>query len=82
MVLNRGPLIVIDGKTNRFDYSGCVYPIGLVPDEVLYFNEENIDEVLFAGFYDDDEARFQTLYSDWSENNASGIEKGVVDKPL
>ncbi|MBC1343316.1 DUF4176 domain-containing protein [Listeria welshimeri] len=82
MILNRGPLVVVDGRTNKFDYSGCVYPVGLVASEVLYFNAENIDEVLFPGFYDEDEARFQDLYSNWAENNASRIKKGVVDRPL
>ncbi|MBC1504089.1 DUF4176 domain-containing protein [Listeria booriae] len=82
MILNRGPLIVIDGETKIFDYSGCVYPVGLAPNEVLYFNEANIDKVLFKGFYDEDEARFQVLYSNWKEEHAAGIEKGNVDKPL
>lgn len=82
MILNRGPLIVIDKETNMFDYSGCIYPVGLVQDQVLYFNKENIDKILFEGFADEDETRFQEIFQEWKRNNASTIKQGRVDKPL
>lgn len=82
MILNRGPLVVIDNETKMFDYSGCVYPVGLVQDQVLYFNQENIDKVLFEGFADEDESRFQELYQEWKQSNAAEVKKGKVDKPL
>lgn len=42
MILNRGPIIENDGEKQMFDYSGCFYPVGLVPENVFYFNEENL----------------------------------------
>jgi hypothetical protein len=80
MILNRGPIIELDGEQKMFDYSACVYPQGLVADSLLYFNEENIDEVIFEGFKDSDEDRFHSLYKQWLEENE--IEKGVVSGPL
>jgi hypothetical protein len=80
MILNRGPIIELDGEQKMFDYSACVYPQGLVVDSVLYFNEENIDEVIFEGFKDSDEDRFHSLYKQWLEEN--DINKGVVSGPL
>jgi len=80
MILNRGPIIELDGEQKMFDYSACVYPQGLVVDSVLYFNEENIDEVIFEGFKDSDEDRFHSLYKQWLEENE--IQKGVVSGPL
>ncbi|MFP7253905.1 DUF4176 domain-containing protein [Terribacillus goriensis] len=80
MILNRGPIIEINGEQKMFDYSACVYPQGLVADSVLYFNEENIDEVIFEGFRDSDEERFHLLYKQWLEENE--IQKGVVSSPL
>ncbi|WP_077306452.1 DUF4176 domain-containing protein [Terribacillus halophilus] len=59
-----------------FDYSACVYPQGLVADSVLYFNEENIDEVIFEGFKDSDEDRFHSLYKQWLKENE--VQKGIV----
>jgi hypothetical protein len=82
MILNRGPLVVIDEKTQMFDYSGCIYPVGLVQDQVLYFNQENIDRIIFEGFADDDEARFQEMYFKWIQENANELKKGQVSKPL
>ncbi|SNZ03194.1 hypothetical protein SAMN05421503_0302 [Terribacillus aidingensis] len=80
MILNRGPIIELDGEQKMFDYSACVYPQGLVADSVLYFNEENIDEVIFEGFKDSDEDRFHSLYKQWLDENE--IQKGVVSGPL
>ncbi|WP_376740738.1 DUF4176 domain-containing protein [Listeria booriae] len=46
MILNRGPIVVIEREQRYFDYSACEYPTGLIQDKILYFNEENIDEVI------------------------------------
>lgn len=35
-----------------FDYFVCKYLIGVVEDEIYYFNEENIDLVIFKGYFD------------------------------
>ncbi|MFP7492925.1 DUF4176 domain-containing protein [Terribacillus saccharophilus] len=80
MILNRGPIIELDGEQKMFDYSACEYPLGLVADNVFYFNEENIDEIIFEGFKDSDEERFNSLYKQWLEDNK--IQKGVVSGPL
>lgn len=82
MILNRGPLVVLDKKTRMFDYSACAYPVGLVEGQVFYFNEENIDRVLFEGFKDEDEARFQELYTDWKQTHTNEVKKGKVEKAL
>lgn len=75
MILNRGP--VIKDKM-FFDYSGCTYPVGLVLDEVFYFNEENIDKVVFRGYHDPEEERFIELYNKWLEENRNTYEQGKV----
>ena len=38
------------------------YPVGVVEDQIYYFNEENIDNVIFEGYSDQDETRFQELF--------------------
>mgnify|MGYP004521727731 CR=1 FL=1 len=47
MILNRGPLAEQHGKKVFFDYTGALYPQGLDPEQVYYFNDEDIDEVVF-----------------------------------
>lgn len=81
MILNRGPIVVIEREQRYFDYSACEYPTGLIQDKILYFNEENIDEVIFEGYSDDKEKRFETVYKDWLEQNPE-LKKRIVDRPL
>ena len=47
MILNRGPLVEQNSEKVFFDYTGALYPAGLDPDQVFYFNKEDIDEVVF-----------------------------------
>ncbi|MGM0165428.1 hypothetical protein IGI39_000370 [Enterococcus sp. AZ135] len=77
MILNRAPVIEDKGKVEYFDYSACFYPMGLNMEEIFYFNEENIDKVVFDGYSDDEEIRFQELLNEaFSKND---ISKGNVD---
>jgi hypothetical protein len=85
MILNRGPILPpegTEGKGVMYDYSGCFYPQGLDPNNVFYFNEENIDKVLFEGFKDEEEERFQEIYDSWLEENKATIDKGTIEGPL
>ncbi|MBO1002268.1 DUF4176 domain-containing protein [Pseudogracilibacillus auburnensis] len=82
MILNRGPMIKMNEEELMFDYSGCIYPQGLVPDNVFYFNHENIDEVIFEGYRDADEERYQKLYRDWTTENHDKYKRGKVSEPL
>ena len=82
MILNRGPIIEKEGEKRLFDYAGCFYPQGLVPENVFYFNHENIDEVVYEGFIDEEEERFEKLYQNWLEKNKDTIKKGKVTEAL
>ncbi len=39
MIINRGPIVEIEGQKYMFDYSACKYPVGVVEDQIYYFNE-------------------------------------------
>jgi|SRR5690625_785883 len=84
MILNRGPILPSEESEEEgiwYDYSGCFYPQGLKPTNVFYFNEENIDEVVFEGFKDEEE-RFQKLFQDWLQEEKPNVKKGAVTGPL
>lgn len=56
-----------DGK--EYDYLGILYPEGHIGDEFQYlFNHEDISEIIFKGFEDDERNEFITklakLYSE------------------
>ncbi|MCG2076203.1 DUF4176 domain-containing protein [Staphylococcus epidermidis] len=80
MIINRGPIIEIEGQKYMFDYSACKYPVGVVEDQIYYFNEDNIDEVIFEGYADQDEMRFQALFKDMKDNLADDIQRGIVQQ--
>lgn len=65
VVLSRGSFIEQDGNQVYFDYCLGIYPEGLNPEQVYYCNSEDIDEVLFEGYIDEDEKRFVNLYLKW-----------------
>lgn len=44
----------------QYDYSACLYPEGLIDSKELYmFNNEDINNVYFIGFQDEEEFRFR-----------------------
>lgn len=78
MILNRGSVIEEGGEQLLFDYSAAIYPVGLNPEQVLYFNKEDIDRVVFEGYSDNEESRFVQLYEEWETSEGSKIKKGNV----
>lgn len=62
MILNRAPLYNKNGVIGYFDYSACIYPTGKVEDQVYFFNHENIEEIYFKGYIDEEEELFQEKY--------------------
>lgn len=58
MVCGRIQTDVATGVT--YDYSGCLYPEGIVDSDSLYmFNNGNIQQVFFVGFQDTEEFQFK-----------------------
>ena len=56
-IKDRVMLIGIDQISDgiKFDYSGCIHPYGFLgSDKLLLFNADQIEEVVFKGFYDDE----------------------------
>ncbi|MCG1297952.1 DUF4176 domain-containing protein [Staphylococcus epidermidis] len=80
MIINRGPIVDIDNQKYIFDYSACNYPVGVVEDQIYYFNEENIDKVVFEGYSDQDEMRFQELFKEMMDNLDEDVQRGTVQQ--
>ena len=47
------PLYNYCGKLGYFDYTATLYPQGQTDKNSLFFNEEDIEEVIHKGFEDD-----------------------------
>lgn len=63
MILNRAPLHNDNGTIGYFDYSACLFPEGLIDQQVYFFNTEDIAEVCFEGYVDENEENFRTVYN-------------------
>lgn len=78
MIVGRG-VIFKDSETDEevfTDYMGCIFPTGINPNNTLFFNEENVDRVVFKGLVDEDEERFLEIYEEW-ETKLS-VQKKVI----
>lgn len=78
MVVGRGA-VMEDSETGKdvyFDYMGCAYPEGIDPDNAIFFNEDNIDEIIHKGYADEEEKRFMKLYAEWEDGLS--IEKKII----
>lgn len=74
MIIARGVGAKIEGKMRVFDYSGCVYPDGMVGESTLLFNHSEIHKVIFTGYVDEDEKLMVENINEWMAN--SEFEKG------
>ncbi|MBJ8349434.1 DUF4176 domain-containing protein [Streptococcus zalophi] len=65
MIIGRGPEFNLDGEEVYSDYAGVVYPEGINPEDSIFFNQENIEKVVFEGFKDEEEDEYLTEYKEW-----------------
>ena len=84
LIMGRASLLANEGeKPMLFDYASVMYPIGFNgKEQIYYFNEEHIDQVLFTGFNDSDDERAQKVLADWKAENAGEYEIIKIDKPV
>ena len=65
MIIARALAVQIQDSPKVFDYAGCLYPEGLIGDQILQFNHADIIKVVFKGFADDDEPLMVSKINDW-----------------
>lgn len=50
-----------DGSSKKYDYCGCIYPIGIYRnDELLVFNHNQISKIYFLGYQNQEEINFKS----------------------
>ena len=74
MIIARAIAVNVGDVERYFDYAGCLYPEGLMGDQLIYFNHEDIQKLIFKGFEDDDNEIMLENINRWIET--SGYEKG------
>ena len=64
MIVVRNPVLIRENITGYTDYAACVYAVGVEGDSLYYFNHEHIKEILFTGYIDELEEKYQKMYSE------------------
>lgn len=67
MIVSRFPLYNFRGEIGYFDYSGCLYPSGIVDNQTYFFNSEDIDKIWFEGYIDEKETEVQEMFKEQTE---------------
>lgn len=64
MITTLFPVAEKDGQKGYFDFGAVPLPLGVVGQDLAFFNKEDIDEVLFLGYVD---VSFQQLTANYDE---------------
>ena len=68
-----------DDQSKMYDYTGCLYPEGIInSNEICLFNNDQIDNVFFKGFEDEEEIAFKKTLNE-TVNLFLGNEEIVLD---
>ena len=64
-IIARGLATKIDDKMKFFFYGGCFYPEGLIGAKLLYFNREDIEDVVYLGYSDENDKAQIKAINEW-----------------
>lgn len=78
IVIARGMVAANFNPPQFFEYGGSLYPQGLVGDQIMYFNHEDIKKVIFTGYTDDDDKLMVENINEWFEKSC--FEKGNTEE--
>lgn len=64
-VMITGLLSILPSDKNRLkDYSGCFYPEGMIDNKCILFDTEEIDELIYVGYVNDEEREYKKSLND------------------
>lgn len=66
-IIARGIMAEINGTLKYFDYAAVMYPEGLLSEQLIYFNHQDILKVVHTGYSDDDEEMMRDTINEWMD---------------
>jgi len=69
LIVARGVVLNVEDKQRFYDYGACLYPEGLISERILYFNDTDIDKVVFEGYKDEDDDIIVNNINNWRKAN-------------
>ncbi len=81
MIIGRLPIMSNEEQSEAlvYDYMACLDPVGVNVEEAYYFNQDDINEVVFEGYASKQEVEFQNKLAQWLVENDGKFQKGRVD---
>lgn len=68
-------------NNENWDYSGCLYPEGLLSsDQIAVFDHSQISEVYYKGLVDDEEKEFKKNLNDYLASQENVVANNNVNK--
>lgn len=65
LIIARGIAANISGTVQYFDYGAVLYPQGMMDDQLLYLNHEQIAKVVFHGYSDEEDQYMIDNIHEW-----------------
>ena len=76
--ISRQPILNLKSGVCYFDYGAVNQLTGLANDQAIYFNHEDIRQIMFEGYVGSNEESIQKSMLEWLADNPH-ISKGSVD---
>lgn len=64
IIISQLPIAEIEGKQGYFDFGAAMLPVGLSTQEMIFFNSEDIDNLIYLGYIDADFQSFSNQYDE------------------
>ncbi|WP_238139104.1 DUF4176 domain-containing protein [Streptococcus suis] len=70
VIIARASIVVENDEEIYYDYGAVLIPQGMMtPDNVFFFNRENVQEIKFRGYENNDEKLFSKQYNQMIEHS-------------
>ena len=64
MITSQLPVAEIEGKKGYFNFGAATLPLGRYNQEMIFFNSEDVDEIIYLGYVD---ANFQEFTNNYEK---------------
>ena len=64
VIISQLPVTEINGQQGYFEFGAKTLPMGLVSQEIIFFNSEDIDQIIYLGYIDVQFQEFANRYEE------------------
>ncbi|MBR2649976.1 MAG: DUF4176 domain-containing protein [Sediminibacterium sp.] len=64
VIISQLPVTEIDGKQGYFEFGAAMLPMGISSQEMIFFNSEDVDKIIYLGYIDVQFQEFANRYEE------------------